>query len=146
MLSITKRAIVSGAKIPELLVIGVGERLAAIKHSLRNPEMPESDVDALLDVVIGTLRDETKDPTLCNMLLTQRIIDCEVFGDPVGGDAHDIYDDVIGVTTVIEQSVALGAEIQKQLSENSLFIQGKLSYEYSRLLDDSTIVLRARRR
>ena len=143
---------------PQFLVIGVDNTLKELKRAINQPELPHIDLDALLDHVVDTLRHrQTADWELRAMpvrLLTEEVL-CsrQLHGTrPYSGSLHsdsyyeDLWENLFGLELIADCATKMGHALKRTLDADRLFEQGYLQFEYHGILDDTSLILRGRRR
>lgn len=143
---------------PQYLVIGVDNTLKELKRAINQPELPHIDLDALLEHVVDAVHHrQTADWELRAMparLMTQEVLCSKHVHSPrpYSGSLHsdsyyeELWESVLGLELIASCASKMGHALKRTLDADRLFEQGYLQFEYHGILDDTSLILRGRRR
>lgn len=123
---------------PTYLIIPIGSALRDLKDAVYEPDLPSIDVEALLELVVDSIRyPQHSDSYLTK--LPRILLDNDMLTSH-----RDLDVDYIGLEFVAHRAAATGRSLQRIFQQYQLFESNGLNFEFDRTLDERTIVLRKR--
>jgi hypothetical protein len=136
---------------PGRVVIGVGGSLGILLKQASCPSLPTFDADAVLSKIVDCCYYMPETEGELQALINQMATDESLFEKSSTVDARDTgllddaADNLIGAEHIASLVVRVGLSLKTQVQSLAVVEKGYLHYEYDRMLDRESIVLRLKR-
>ena len=138
----------SNGNFPSRVLIGVDDSIGQLRNTLADKTLPCIDADVLIECLIDVVQDvnaRVSGDAVMERLYRHEVVVRRSYNEGIPWDVAELDDYVFAMENLRLRADRFTRDFRQQVQQLGVYQDGELPYEYDRLLDDSTIVLRTRR-